>query len=186
MKKILIDMDDVICEGGFLRLVNQFMNTNYTKEDIPTYHIQDLVPEEKRKEWNEYFKKYNLYNYVEFLPDAYEVIEKLNRQYEIYILTAYVLRDLPEFSGKFLHYKYDWLYQNLPFIHPDNYIFTTNKEVINGDIRIDDKLSNLDGPAQTKLLFASYHNQNHTKEELEQKNVIRVNSWKEIEKILIF
>ena len=47
MKKIMIDMDDVICDGGFLSLVNQFLNTNYKKEDIKTYYIQDLIPKER-------------------------------------------------------------------------------------------------------------------------------------------
>lgn len=47
MKKIMIDMDDVICDGGFLSLVNQFLGTNYKKEDIKTYYIQDLIPKER-------------------------------------------------------------------------------------------------------------------------------------------
>ena len=30
MKKIMVDMDDVICDGGFLSLVNEFLGkTNY-------------------------------------------------------------------------------------------------------------------------------------------------------------
>ena len=32
MKKIMIDMDDVICGGGFLKLVNDFLGTNYKEE----------------------------------------------------------------------------------------------------------------------------------------------------------
>lgn len=34
MKKIMIDMDDVICDGGFLSLINQFLKANYTVEDV--------------------------------------------------------------------------------------------------------------------------------------------------------
>ena len=33
MKKIMIDMDDVICGGGFLKLVNDFLGTDYKEED---------------------------------------------------------------------------------------------------------------------------------------------------------
>lgn len=29
MKKIMIDMDNVICEGGYLNVVNKFLKTNY-------------------------------------------------------------------------------------------------------------------------------------------------------------
>lgn len=185
MKKIAIDMDDVICDGGYLSLINKFLNTNYTVKDINGYYMQDLVPREKFKQWNEFFKNQNLYDYVEFLPDAYNVIKELNKYYEIYVLTAYVLKDIPEFSGKFLEQKYNWLYKNLPFLDPNKYIFTTNKDIIKCDIKIDDKISNLNGIVETKILFSAYHNQNVKKEELEEQEIIWVNNWKEIKNILI-
>ena len=28
MKRLLIDMDDVICENGFIRMINEFLGTN--------------------------------------------------------------------------------------------------------------------------------------------------------------
>lgn len=185
MKKIAIDMDDVICDGGYLYLVNQFLNTNYTLKDVKGYYIQDLIPEEKKEEWKIYYTKHNLYDYVNFLENAYEVMEKLSKHYELYVLTAYVHRDVPEFSGEILKQKYDWLYQNLPFISPDRYIFTTDKSLIQCDVRIDDKLSNLTGNAETKILFTSYHNQEYTKEELEKLGVIRANNWLEIQGVLL-
>ena len=55
---------------------------------------------------------------------------------------------------------------------------------MNFDIRIDDRLNNLSG-ATTKLLFTAWHNKDLSKEELKKKNTIRVNSWKEIEDILL-
>ena len=40
MKKIMIDMDDVICGGGFLALVNEFLGTAYREEDIKRgFHV---------------------------------------------------------------------------------------------------------------------------------------------------
>lgn len=77
------------------------------------------------------------------------------------------------------------MYDNLPFIPPQNYIFTSNKEIINCEIKIDDKLSNLAGTAETKLLFDAYHNKNITDEELKQKGAVRVNGWEDIEKMLL-
>lgn len=184
MKKIMVDMDDVICDGGFLSLVNQFLGTNYQIEEIKTYYIQDLIPKEKYPEWSEFFNTKNVYDYSTMLPYTYEVLEKLSKSYEIYITTAYIFRDNEEYSAKNLKNKFEYLYKNLPFISPDNYIFTTNKEIINCDIKIDDKLSNLKGKAETKLLFTAYHNKELTEEELKQNGVIRVNGWKEIENLL--
>ena len=36
-----------------------------------------------------------------------------------------------------------------------------------------------------KLLFTAYHNKNIADDELKEKKLTRVNSWKEIEKILL-
>lgn len=184
MKKIMVDMDDVICDGGFLSLVNQFLGSNYQKDDVKSYYIQDLIPKEKYLEWTNFFNSKNVYQYCEMLPNTYEVLEKLSKQYEVYVVTSYIFRDNEEYSANNLKNKFEYLYKHLPFISPNNYIFTTNKEIINCDIKIDDKLSNLDGIAETKMLFTAYHNKTITKEELNKKGVIRVNSWKEIEKIL--
>ncbi len=137
------------------------------------------------KEWNEYFKKHNIYEYVNIIQHADEVIKKLNKFYDVYILSAYILRDIPEFSSQFVKYKYDWLYKNLPFLNPGKFIFTSSKDIIECDIRIDDRLSNLEGKAETKLLFSSYHNKEYSKEELEKQGVIRVNGWREIEELLL-
>jgi len=185
MERIMIDMDDVICENGFLTLVNDFLNTNYKKEDIKTYYIQDVIPKEKYQEWTEFFNSKNVYEYVEFLPNTYDVMEKLSKKYELYICSSFIFRDNEEYSAKNLKNKFEWLYENLPFISPNNYIFTTNKEIVNCQIKIDDKLSNLNGNAKIKMLFDSYHNKDISKEELEKKNIIRVNGWKDIEKILL-
>lgn len=177
-------MDDVICDGGFLALVNQFLKTNYQKDEIKTYYMQDLIPKERYPEWTEFFNTQNIYDYCELLPNTYEVLEKLSKQYEIYITTAYIFRDNEEYSANNLKNKFEYLCRELPFISPNNFIFTTNKEIIDCEIKIDDKLSNLAGKAETKLLFTAYHNKEISQKELERENVIRVNSWKEIEKIL--
>lgn len=185
MKKIAIDMDDVICDGGFLYLVNQFLGTQYTIKDIKSYYIQDVIPKEKMEDWKKFYIKYNLYDHVNFIENAYDVMKRLSEYYELYILTAYVHRDVPEFSGEILKQKYDWLYKELPFISPNNYIFTNDKSMIHCDIRIDDKLSNLIGPSEIKILFDSYHNQEHTDKELKSLGVIRAKGWKDIERQLI-
>lgn len=185
MKKVMIDMDDVICRGGFLDLVNEFLGTQYKYEDMKEYYVQDLVPEEKREEWSKYFYSNNIYNYTVLVEHAYETIEKLQKKYELYIATAYTFKDYPSMSDNNLRNKFIYLNKELPFINPNQYIFTTNKEIINCEIKIDDRISNLSGNAEIKLLFTAYHNKNITDEELKQKGIIRVNTWKDVEKILL-
>ena len=55
---------------------------------------------------------------------------------------------------------------------------------MNFDIRIDDKLDNLNG-AEIKLMFTAWHNRDMDDDYLKNNNVIRVNNWCDIEKILL-
>lgn len=55
MKRILVDMDDVICVHGFINIVNDFLGTKHTEDDAKSYYINDLIPKEKMKEWVEFF-----------------------------------------------------------------------------------------------------------------------------------
>ena len=47
MKKLIVDMDDVLCGKGFIRMINEFLETNYQEEDANSYYINDLIPKEK-------------------------------------------------------------------------------------------------------------------------------------------
>lgn len=186
-KKLMIDMDDVICDGGFLYLINEFTHKNYIAEDFANYYMQDIIPIERKEDWREFFAKNNMYEKAELIGNASEIIENLNKVYEVFIVTAYIMKDNVPVSGKLLRDKFDWLQKNLPFISASNYVFANNKDIIDCDVKIDDKLSNLTGNihTKTKLLFTAYHNAKITDEELNKSQVQRVNNWNEIEKILL-
>lgn len=185
MERIMIDMDDVICDVDFLGIINKFLKSNYKKEDLKSYYMQDLIPKERYPEWQEFFFRINIYDNAVFIPDAYEVMERLSKKYDLYVATAYIFKDNEFYSSSNLRNKFEWLYENIPFISPDNYVFTTNKEIINCDIKIDDRLLNLSGDAKMKLLFTAHHNKKITEKELSDNGVIRVDSWREIEKLLL-
>ena len=185
-KKILLDVDDVICIPDFLYLLNKFMGTNYEFSDINSYYLDDVIEDEETKlNLNAYYFQHNLYEHAEFLPKAYETIKKLNKEYDIYVCTAGVPPYLRERAGRCFMDKYDYLINKLPFLDPEKFIFTNSKGIIKADIQIDDRLSNLENDIPIKILFTSYHNRNITKEELKEKGVVRVDSWEEIGNILL-
>lgn len=182
----MIDLDDTIVEGGYLEVLNEYLGTNYTYEDTTDYFVESLLPEGKLDEYLEYFYSHvNVYNYATIKPKAIEVIEKLSKQYEIYICSAYLDKRVPEKSGVVTNTKHMWLIKNLPFLDPKNFIFTSRKDLINCDIKIDDKVGNLKGLGEVKLLMDSYHNQKYSEEELKEKGIKRVYSWEEVESILL-
>lgn len=181
-KRLMIDMDDVICNNGFLYMINKFLGSNYTYDDFKGFYMQDIVS--NKDEFFKWFMNQNMYDYCELLPDCYSVLEKLNEKYELYIATDYVWREISDKCGYIVEQKFNWLRDNLPFIKPNQYIFLANKSVLDMDIRIDDKIVNLDG-ADVKLLFDSYHNRDYTDEYLLENGIVRVNNWLDIENRLL-
>lgn len=181
-KRIMVDMDDVITTGGFLHLINEYLKTNYTENDFESFYMQDIVP--NKDKFFKWFKTNNMYDYCSLTPNVYEVLEKLSKNYEIFIGTSYIIRDIIKDTAFLLPQKYEFLINNFPFINPNNIIFLGNKSVLNCDIKIDDRIDNLDG-AKTKILFTAWHNKNISKDELNNKGIKRANNWKEIENIFL-
>lgn len=60
----------------------------------------------------------------------------------------------------------------------------TDKTKIKYDIGIDDRISNLEN-CDKKLLFTEFRNKKLTNKELEEKSIIRVNSWLDVENELL-
>ena len=179
MKKALIDLDDVLAVDGFLNMLNVFNKSDYSYSDIKSYYVEEILPIERQKEFRNYFREHNVYDYAHVAPHSKEVLKNLMLEYEIYICSNYCDMDnhiMPELIPK----KIEFLLKNFPFLTSANFIFANDKTVIKGDLRIDDKLSNLktDG---IKLLYSAYHNLNISNEDLQENEILRVNDWKEIE-----
>lgn len=181
MKTIMVDMDDVITEGGYLYLINKYFNTNHHKEDTNDFYMYDFIPD--RKKFFKYFINNNLYDYSKLIDNAVKVLKYLNGKYEVYIATAYIYNEIPKESGKIALYKHNYLVKNLPFIDPHNFILINNKGLLNCDIKIDDKLDNLKN-AHIKILFTAFHNKNLSDSYLKQLGIIRANNWLEIKSII--
>lgn len=186
MKTIMIDMDDVICTGGYLALLNKYLNKNYKIDDFKEFFLEDvLIPQEEKKQYFDYFFKEDVYKYADFVDGAKKTLLELSKHFDLYVCTAYYHHDSISNSGIHCLNKYNWLSKNLPFINPSHFVFINNKSMFKSDIKIDDRIDNLYGDANTKLLFDAWHNRNISEDELKQKGIIRVKNWVEIKKILL-
>lgn len=186
MKKIMIDLDETICSPSYLKEVNKYLNTNYKYEDIKTYFVEDIIEEDKKQDFLDYFyQNVNAYDDAMILPDALGVIEKLSHFYEIYIVSAFVDKRRIKESSIMAKYKYEWILKNMPFIDPKKIVLTGSKDIIMCDIKIDDKVGNLKGYGETKLLMDQLHNQKYSFEELTNMNIKRVYDWQQVEAILL-
>lgn len=184
-KKLIIDFDDTICQSVFLKKVNEFLGTNYSIDEFKNYLIDEIVPENKKKKFYDTFFDKDPYEDLALIDGAKSALKKLNEVYDIYVCSAGIMLLNPKSSGKLFASKYNYLLKNLPFLDPKKFIFTNSKELIKGDVIIDDYFHNLRCDIKRKLLFTSYHNKEFTDQELKERGAERVNSWEEIcEKLL--
>lgn len=183
MKTIMIDMDNVITDGNFAKILDDYLGYHYDYSRVKNYKVQDILGDKK----DDFFKKFkdmDMYENATLLPDCYDVLKELSKYYKIYICTDYIWREITQYAGNNLKNKYNFLYEKLNFIDPKNYIFTSDKSIVNCDIKIDDKVSNIEG-AKKKILFTAWHNKDLLDNELKERNIIRVNNWQEIGDILL-
>lgn len=185
-KKILIDVDDCICENNFIDEINEFLGTKYKINDFTEFYMDYVIgSEEKKKEFYNQMKDKNLYNHARIFPNAVSVLKKLNEVYDVYICSSCVWRGIEKDSGVFFKQKFDFLVKNFPFLDPNKFIFTSAKNILKADIQIDDRHENMRGQTKMKIMFTAFHNRNIADSELKKLNIIRVNSWKEIGEMLL-
>ena len=190
-KDLLLDVDDVICFSGFIEAINEFMDTNYKMDDFSVYYIDEVaIPKEKFDDFSRFIRGRNFYDDAQILPGAIETIGLLNELYNIYPCSSCINPFDEGEPGDSFKNKFEFLRRVLPFIKPENIIFTSSKHLIRTNIQIDDKLSNFNNYAETKILFPSYHNKKISDEELRKQGVIRAgydwrDGWREVEKILV-
>ena len=185
MKKLLIDLDEVICISEFLPELNKFNHSSFKLEDFENYYIDDcLGSKEKIEEFNKSLANKNLYNKPYIIEGSIESIEKLSKHYEIFILSSCINPFIVDKSSRIFSDKYNFIRKHLPFINPNNIIFTGSKNIFKADVQIDDYIKNLKSDIPTKLLFTAYHNKK-LNNELHEFNIKRVNNWKEVLDILL-
>lgn len=190
-KSLLLDVEEVICFGGYLKAVNDFLHTNYFIDDFTEYYIDEAaIPKDRFEEFNQFLRTRNMFENPEMLPDAIETIIELCEYYEIFLCTDSINPFDVDGSYKNFTDKAQMLREYLPFIDAYHYIFASNKSLFNADVQIDDRLCKMDNDVKLKILFPSYHNKNVTDEELKDMGAVRAGydwrtGWKEVKKILI-
>jgi hypoxanthine-DNA glycosylase len=94
--------------------------------------------------------------------------------HEVLIVTATPFDSVPEKIG-------GYLFEHFPFLTPDQVIITGRKQLIRGDVLIDDGVHNLEGGDYVKILMTAPHNRNY---DAEANGMIRVHDWAEAEQAL--
>ena len=172
MKRLIIDMDNVMAD-----ISTQFQ-TWYTRATGKMIDPKSLigVPEpeafpDKELVWSFLFTP-GFFRDVPVMKDSQEVIGELNKKYDVFIVSSALEfpQSLPE--------KFAWLQDHFSFLSWKQIVFCGSKNVIKGDIMIDDYPKNLDFFDGVRMLYTAPHNQL-----LDGYN--RVYNWQEVAEALL-
>lgn len=187
MKKLFLDFDSTIADSikAYCSVYNSTYNhlEGYREADYNKVNRYDLKDECHLVEHQEnIFSNKALFEHLEFMPDAKEVILKLVKKYQVIICSLGTLENLT--------WKAQWIKNNMPFVKDIVLISSavspsgikTDKSVVNmkDSIFIDDHAENLvTSNAEIKICFGKQYewNKNWTGE--------RCFTWREVEELLL-
>ncbi len=110
---------------------------------------------------------------MKLLPkDCQEVIEAINKKYELFIVSA-----ATEFPNS-LKEKLEWLGDYFPFLSWRQVVLCGDKRLVTGDYMIDDHPRNLVHFKGKQYLYSAPHNMGVTEFQ-------RVNNWREVAEIFL-
>jgi 5'(3')-deoxyribonucleotidase len=175
MKKltILIDMDDTIenLVDVWIEFLNKKHGTNVHRDDVIKWDISEAFPSLSLGDIYAPLSSEELWETVTTLPGAVENMQRLiSDGHKLVIVTASHQDTVPLKLNNVL-FKY------FPFITMDDVIIAKQKQLINGDILIDDAPHNLEGGSYKGILMSAPHNKSYN---AQANGFIRANNWDEI------
>jgi 5'-nucleotidase len=175
MKRVLVDMDEVIADttGGMINWYKKNYDGDIDYKKMP--EAGSLImgfPEAHQAAVRQQLDEPGFFRHLPVIADSIEILKQMNRQYEIYIVSA-----ATEFPNS-LKDKYDWLKEHYSFFTWKQLVFCGDKKMIQADFMIDDHTRHLQYFKGKAYLFTAPHN-------LNEHNFERINNWKEAGKIFL-
>lgn len=176
MKKltILVDFDQTLnnLNEAWVTYLNAKYNTAVNPNDITCWDMTVAFPTLTAREiFNPLFKE-EFWKTVTPLPKSYENIRKLkNDGHNIYIVTTSNPVTVPI-------KLYEVLFKYFPFFTYNDVIITSHKQLIIGDVLVDDAPHNLEGDTTyAKILMSAPHNKSFDEKSI---GAVRAEDWDEI------
>ena len=169
---VLVDMDDVIenLVPAWVNFLNEKYECNVTLDDIKSWDITEAFPGLSAEQIFEAPSSDDFWKTVIPLPGAVEGLKTLiDENHDVYIVTATWYGTLKA-KMEYVLFKY------FPFIKWDKVIITSNKQLVKGDVLIDDGPHNLIGGDYKKILFDAPHNRSFDEKSI---GAVRVHNWEE-------
>ncbi len=169
---ILVDMDDTIenLTEAWIRYANARFGTDVDPQSVRTWDPSEAFVTVPHRAMYDLVLEEDLYRTVRPIPGAAEALLRLTEQgHRVYIVTN------TEYQIARVKME-EVLFRYFPFLTWDQVIFCTKKQMIRGDVLIDDAPQNLLGGDYEKILFSAPHN---TDFDAEAHGMTRVRGWDE-------
>lgn len=174
---ILVDMDDTIEQllKAWIRGVNEKYHRSVSCEEITSWDVSAAYPGLTRQQVYDIPMQPGFWKTVDPMPGAAEVLQRfMAGGHNVFIVTATPHESVPEKME-------DLLFRYFPFLTWDQVIVTSRKQMIRGDVLIDDGVHNLEGGDYIKILMTAPHNRSY---DARAHGMIRVSTWEEIEDVI--
>jgi 5'(3')-deoxyribonucleotidase len=161
-------MDDVIADatGQFIKYYEKEFGVRIERSLLNGKSEGEGFPA-NRSAISEFPYRADFFRTMEVNPGSREVLETLNKKYELFIVSAAM-----EFPQS-LTEKLEWLKQHFPFLKWKQIVFCGSKTIVHGDYMIDDLPHNLEKFNGEKFIYTAPHN-------LQVNHFHRLNNWKEV------
>ncbi len=178
MKKltILFDADDTVenLSDCWIAMLNERYGTSVTPEDVHGWDISLAFPTLTKEQVFGVLYDDELWRRITPISGSVEVLQKLyDEGHQLYMVTAS--------SYHTCKTKVERLLELFPFLDWEHIIFACNKQMVRGDVLIDDAPHNLVGGEYAKILFDRPHNRSF---DHVAHDALRVNTWEEIDQVI--
>lgn len=174
---ILVDMDDTMEQllAALVKRANERFHRNATVDEVTDWNIVCAFPGIDKRQILDFMREADFWEDVKPVPGAAEALKHFMEEgHQVFVVTATEYEHVKEkMQGVLFRY--------FPFISWDQVIITSRKQMIRGDVLIDDGIHNLEGGAYRKILFTAPYNRCY---DAEGNGMIRVRNWDEIVDII--
>ena len=174
---ILVDMDDVMEDllPAWLEVLNEKYGKSVFIGDVTEWNFYHLYPDLTREQIRSVLDEYDLWRRVYPKTGAKEYVKRLmDDGHKVYVVTAAHPDTLSERYNTVIR-------KHFPFIKATQIITTYHKQMIRGDILIDDGPHNLAGGDYFKILMDAPHNRYFDEQQID---AVRVYNWSQVYNII--
>lgn len=174
---VLVDMDDVLEDllGAWVAALNGQYGLSVQKDSITDWDVSKFFPTLTKPQVFAPIYSDDFWRTVQPIDGATDVLQQLIADgHTVYIVTSS--------SHETLSVKMtDVLFKYFPFLKWDDVIVTHHKQLVRGDVLVDDGVHNLEGGDYLKILMDSPHNRGYNAEE---NGMHRVTDWNEVYELI--